>query len=341
MFFSHHDFDAHENLTFVHDQKSGLRAIIAIHNTTLGAALGGCRIWQYSTEADAIRDVLRLSRGMTYKAALAGLKLGGGKSVVLLDKGQRKTPLMMRRLGEAVESLNGQYVIAEDVGATPDDMTSIAKKTSHVSGLLTTTGDPSPWTARSVFYCLKKAVELKFNKSLSETTISVKGLGAVGYALCELLYNAACQKLIVSDLDEAKVLKAVRAFKAEPCPVDTAHLQKVDVFSPCALGGDLSSETIPEIRAGIICGAANNQLATPYDDARLYHKDILYCPDYLVNAGGLINVSRSLLDMTKEEAEKKILASVDILNRVVREAIERSIPTGQIADYIARQRFMK
>jgi len=340
MYFSHTDFDNHEQCTFINDPKTNLRAIICIHSTSLGASLGGCRILNYANDADAITDALRLSRGMTYKAAIAGLNLGGGKSVILLGKGQQKTPEMMRSLGRAIKKLNGKYIVAEDVGATPEDMADIAKETFYVSGLAHKTGDPSPWTAKGVFLCLKQAVEMKLNKTLAETSVSVKGLGSVGFELCRLLHEAgSC--LVVSDLVEERVFKAINEFDATACYTDVAHLQNVDVFSPCALGADLNETTIPEIRAHIICGGANNQLATPHDDGRLYQRKILYCPDYLVNAGGVINVSRPVLGLSESDATKKLMMLVETLKKVINETVQRNVPTGQVADYIAKQRFMK
>lgn len=340
MFFSHPEFDNHENAFFINDADTNLRAVICVHSTKLGPALGGCRFWHYAADTDAVTDAMRLSRAMTYKAAIAGLRLGGGKSVVLLKKGQTKTPEMLRALGRAVAQLQGHYVVAQDVGATEDDMAQIAQETTHVSGLSDVTGLPSPWTAKGIFVCMEKAVSLRLHKPLSDISVSIKGLGAVGFELCRLLHEAGT-RLIVSDIDEAKTIKAVKAFDATACYADTAHLQNVDVFAPCALGAELSEMTIPEIKAKIICGGANNQLEGPHDDGRLHQRKILYCPDYLVNAGGLINVSRPVLEMSEEEATKKLVLLSNTLEKVFQESNQRNVPTGQVTDYIALQRFTK
>ena len=289
--FTHPEFDGHEQVVFSQNGRDGLKSIIAIHNSTLGPALGGCRIWNYQTEADALSDVLRLSRGMSYKAALAGLPLGGGKSVILADSRTEKTPAMMRAMGRAVERLGGRYIIAEDVGAEVADMDEIAKETRHVSGVSGGAGDPSPWTAEGVFLSLKAAVRHRLGRDLGGVRVSVTGLGHVGSNLCQLLAQAGA-RLLVSDIREEAVARMVEAHGAATVPAGEAHAAEADVFAPCALGAGLNETTIPEITARIVCGAANNQLAVAADDARLAECGILYAPDYLVNAGGLISVAR-------------------------------------------------
>ena len=266
--FDHPDFDAHEQVVFAHDPASGLRAIIAIHDTTLGPALGGCRIWGYASEAEALADVLRLSRGMSYKAALAGLPLGGGKAVVMTAPGRPKTPAMMRAMGAAVERLGGRYITAEDVGSSVADMDAVAAATAHVAGRDGDGGDPSPFTARGVFLCLEAAVRHRLGRDLAGVHVAVKGLGHVGFALAGMLH-AAGARLTVADIDAGRVARAREAFGAAPAPVEAIAAVEADVFAPCALGGDLSEAAIPRLGAGIVCGAANNQLATAEDGMRL------------------------------------------------------------------------
>lgn len=303
--FSHPEFDGHETLTFAQNSTVGLRAIIAIHDTRLGPALGGCRIWKYDSEADALGDVLRLSRGMSYKAALADLPLGGGKSVILADSQTEKTPEMMRAMGRAVERLGGKYIVAEDVGATVADMDEVAKETAHVSGVTGGVGDPSPWTAEGVFLSLRASVRHKLGRDLDGVSVSVTGLGNVGSHLCRFLSDAGA-RLKVSDILTDAVERIVATHGAEPVAVEEAHRIEADVYAPCALGAGLNGATIPEIRARVICGAANNQLATPADGHRLVERGILYAPDYLVNAGGLISVARSAVELSDDQARAKL-----------------------------------
>ena len=303
--FDHPDFDAHEDVVFAHDPATGLRAIIAIHDTTLGPALGGCRIRDYASDDAALADVLRLSRGMSYKAALAGLPLGGGKAVILTAPGRPKTPAMMRAMGRAVERLGGRYVTAEDVGSTVADMDEVAKATAHVGGRAGDGGDPSPFTARGVFLCLEAAVRHRLGRDLAGVHVALKGLGHVGFALAGFLH-AAGARLTVADIDAGRVAEAKRAFGAAVAPVEAIAALGADVFAPCALGGDLCAAAIPRLGAGIVCGAANNQLATAEDDIRLARRGVLYCPDYLVNAGGVISVARKPLGLTPEAVEAKL-----------------------------------
>lgn len=336
--FTHPDFDGHEQLVFSQNERDGLKAIIAVHDTTLGPALGGCRIWHYETEAAAVADVLRLSRGMSYKSALAGLALGGGKSVVLADSRTEKTPAMMRAMGRAVERLSGRYIAAEDVGATPEDMDEIAKETNHVAGLTTGVGDPSPWTAEGVFRSLEAAVHHRLGRGLSGVRVAVVGLGSVGGNLCRLLAGAGAE-LTVSDIRQAAVERMVADYNATPIAPEDAHKAEVDLFAPCALGAVLNVGTIPEIRAQIICGAANNQLAKPEDDARLAERGILYCPDYLVNAGGIISVARPKTGLSDAAAETKLAQIPETLLEVFALAERDAIAPGAAADKLARARF--
>jgi leucine dehydrogenase len=335
--FTHPDFDGHEQVVFSQNGRHGLKSIIAIHNTTLGPALGGCRIWDYETEGAALSDVLRLSRGMSYKAALAGLPLGGGKSVILADSRTEKTPGMMRAMGRAVERLGGRYIIAEDVGAEVADMDEIARETRHVSGLSGGAGDPSPWTAEGVFLSLRAAVRHRLGRDLSGVRVSVTGLGHVGSNLCRLLAQAGV-RLLVSDIREEAIARMVEAHGAAAVPVGEAHTVEADVFAPCALGAGLNEATIPQIAALIICGAANNQLAVAGDDARLAERGILYAPDYLVNAGGLISVARPSTGLSDAEARAKLERIPETLLHVFELAEREGVAPGAAADRLAQAR---
>jgi leucine dehydrogenase len=335
--FTHPDFDGHEQVVFSQNGRHGLKSIIAIHDTTLGPALGGCRIWDYETEADALRDVLRLSRGMSYKAALAGLPLGGGKSVILADSRTEKTPGMMRAMGRAVERLGGRYIIAEDVGAEVADMDEIARETRHVSGLSGGAGDPSPWTAEGVFLSLKAAVRHRLGRDLDGAAVSVTGLGHVGSNLCRMLAGAGA-RLLVSDIREDAVAAIVAAHGATAVAADEAHAAEVDVFAPCALGAGLNQATIPGIRARVVCGAANNQLGVGEDDARLAANGILYAPDYLVNAGGLISVARPTTGLSDAEARARLEHIPETLLHVFELAEREGIAPGAAADRLAQAR---
>ena len=335
--YTHPDFDAHEQVVHAFDAATGLKSILAVHSTALGPALGGCRIWNYPTETEALTDVLRLSRGMTYKAALAGLALGGGKSVILADSRADKTPAMMRAMGRAVERLAGRYIIAEDVGATVADMDEIAKETVHVSGVSSGAGDPSPWTAKGVFLSMQAAARHRWGTALRGRRVAVTGLGNVGTNLCMMLHEAGA-KLVVSDIRAEAVVHVVGLTGAETVDPDQTHRVDADIFAPCALGAGLNEATIPELQAEIVCGAANNQLATPEDGARLAGRGILYAPDYLVNAGGLISVARAPLSLSDDQAEAKLGAIPRTLQVVFLEATAQQITTDAAADRLAEAR---
>ncbi len=335
--FTHPDFDGHEQVVFSQNGRHGLKSIIAIHDTTLGPALGGCRIWKYRTEADALSDVLRLSRGMSYKAALTGLALGGGKSVILADSRTEKTPGMMRAMGRAVERLGGRYIIAEDVGAEVADMDQIARETRHVSGVSGGVGDPSPWTARGVFLALRAAVRHRLGRDLDGVRVAVTGLGHVGSNLCRMLAGAGV-RLLVSDIREDAVAGIVEAHGATAIAAEEAHSAAADVFAPCALGAGLNRTTIPQIKAAIVCGAANNQLAVAGDDARLAARGILYAPDYLVNAGGLISVARPSTGLSEADARAKLESIPETLLHVFELAERSGIAPGAAADRLAMTR---
>ncbi|MEM7056214.1 MAG: Glu/Leu/Phe/Val dehydrogenase dimerization domain-containing protein [Pseudomonadota bacterium] len=335
--FDHPDYDDHEQVVFARDAAAGLTAIIAVHNTNLGPGLGGCRIWNYCTEAEAVADALRLSRGMTYKAALAGLALGGGKSVILADRSE-KTPAMMRAMGRAVDRLAGRYIVAEDVGATVQDIDLMAQETQHVSGRSGRSGDPSPWTAEGVYLSMQAAAQIRWGTDLNGRTVTVKGLGSVGASLCEKLH-AAGAVLKVADIRDDAVRRVCDKTGAEAVAAKAAHAQPAEVFAPCALGAGLNPSTIDDIQAEIICGAANNQLATPSDGYLLLGRSILYAPDYLVNAGGVISVAREPLGLTESDAQAKVKEIPETLRRVLKMAAQQGICPGQAADRLAESKF--
>jgi leucine dehydrogenase len=340
--FDHPEFDQHESVIFVDDAGTGLQAIIAIHSTALGPAAGGCRRWQYADSSAALTDALRLSRGMTYKNAIAGLKFGGGKSVILATDTAPKSPELFRAFGRAVESLRGQYVTAEDVGCSVDDMRSVNAETSYVSGLpksgANAGGDPSPLTAMGVFLGIKAAVQERLGKdSLQGISVAVQGVGNVGLNLCRLLHEAGA-RLIVADVNRHNLQLARDELPVTEVAPNALLFSKVDVLAPCALGNVLTAQTIPNIQAKIVAGAANNQLATETDGARLASREILYAPDYVINAGGIINVAHEYFGNSSEE---KVLAEIGEipkrLNRIFAEAAETGEATNLIADRMARR----
>lgn len=339
--FSASDFDGHETVQFFHDEETGLTCIIAIHNSNLGPALGGCRMWAYESEQDAIDDVLRLSRGMTYKSALAGLNFGGGKAVIIGDPRSAKSPELFRSFGKAVEQLNGRYITAEDVGTSVQDLEYARLETRHVAGITEGgSGDPSPATAYGVFCGIKAAVQHRLGSSdLNGVTVALQGLGSVGWNLGESLHEAGA-RLIVADLNETAVKKALDLFSAEVADPNRIHEAKADVYAPCALGATLNERSIPEIKAPVIAGSANNQLATTANDDDLRDRKILYAPDYVINAGGVINISHEGPSYNLQTA----FAHVGKIQTTLREIFERadseSIATGKAADKQAEDRFM-
>ncbi len=345
--YNHPEFDQHEHVSFFSCSKTGLKAIIAIHNTHLGPALGGCRMWKYATEEQALYDVLRLSKAMTYKAALAGIPSGGGKSVILGDPKADKTAEMMKSMGRAVENLGGRYIIAEDVGTSVEDMNYIHQTTQHVTGVFQNnegSGDPSPTTAYGVFLGLKSAVKHRLQKeSLHGVTISVQGLGHVGYHLCKLLH-AAGAKLYVCDLEEEKVLRAVDQFGAIALPLDEIYDLKADVFAPCALGSILNEATIQRLRVSIVAGAANNQLEKLEDGVLLSERYILYAPDYVINAAGLIRVYYEYASSRENPfSEKKVIEHLEKipqkLEMIFSYANKHGLSTSAAADALAEEVF--
>ncbi len=340
-FFTHAEFDNHESLHFFHDEATGLQAIVALHSTALGPGAGGCRRWIYANEADALTDALRLSRGMTYKNAVAGLNFGGGKAVILGNEKAPKSPELFAAFGRAVDSLGGRYITAEDVGCSVDDMRYVREQTEFVSGLPQTGssagGDPSPWTAIGCLQGIEAAVESRLGTdSLKGVRVAVQGVGHVGLHLCRLLHEAGAE-LYVSDVNREN-LKAASAELPVTIVAPTELIYSdVDVLAPCALGNILTSTTIPKIRAKVIAGAANNQLATAADGARLAERDILYAPDYVINAGGIISVAREYYGSSSEEEVRVDVSRIrDRLQAIFDEAKSTGRPTNELADELAR-----
>ena len=340
--FNHPEFDQHESIHFFEDRGSGLRAIIAIHSTALGPAAGGCRRWTYASDDLALTDVLRLSRGMTYKNAVAGLPFGGGKSVILAAERAPKSRALFEAFGRAVDSLNGRYITAEDVGISVDDMRTVRRSTAFVSGLpqngANAGGDPSPWTALGVFHGIEAALAVRLGvDSLAGITVAVQGVGHVGAHLCKRLH-AAGARLVIADVNSESLRTVCEHVPAEVVsPRDILSID-ADVLAPCALGNVLNSQTIPHIRAKVVAGAANNQLASADDGARLTERGILYAPDYVVNAGGVISVAHEYLgDSTEERVRGEVCRIPERLHHIFAEAESSAQPTNVVADELARR----
>lgn len=344
--FQHAAFDHHELVAYHADPGSGLRAIIAVHNTRLGKGLGGCRMWPYASEDEALTDVLRLSRGMTYKAALAGLPQGGGKSVILGDPRRDKTPAMMRAMGRFVETLGGRYVVAEDSGTNVADIRLMAQETRHVGGLADEkaaaagrTGDPSPATAYGVFVGIRAAVRAKLGREdLKGLRVAIQGLGNVGSRLAAHLHEAGA-KLWVTDLQATAVERCVEAFGATAVAMDEIFAVEAEVFAPCALGAVINDRTLPRLKAPIVAGAANNQLAEARHDQALADRGILYAPDYVINAGGIIDIYYEGPGYDAATVRAHLDRIGETLGTVFERARQQNRPTGEIADRMAEERF--
>ncbi len=332
------DFDNHEQVVYCSDKASGLKAIIAVHSTALGPAAGGCRFWDYASDEAALKDVLRLSKGMTYKNAMAGLKLGGGKGVIIGDPKSLKSDDLFKAFGTAVNNLNGRYYTAEDVNITTGDMAIVNQSTEFVSGLEGKSGNPGPFTALGTFLGIKAAVKFKLGKDdLTGIKVAVQGLGSVGYSLCEKLHNAGAE-LIVTDINQVALDKAAAELNATVVGLDEIYSQDVDVFSPCALGASIDDNSIAQLKAVIIAGCANNQLAEARHDQILLEKGILYAPDYVINAGGIINVALEIYPepYCADSATKLVENIYHTLMNVFETAAAQNMPTGLIADQMAR-----
>ncbi len=333
---------SHEQVVFCNDPDTGLKSIIAIHDTTIGPALGGCRMLPYATEQEAMRDVLRLSRGMSYKAALAGLNLGGGKSIIIGDAKTEKSELLFRSFGRFIEGLGGRYITAEDVGTSVRDMEWVRMETQYVTGIsraLGGSGDPSPVTAYGVFVGMQAAVKHQLGKgSLTGLKVSVQGVGHVGYHLCKHLHDSGAE-LYVSDVDKASLEAVKNEFGATVVELDEIYGLDVDIYAPCALGATINDKTLNQLKCSIIAGAANNQLENESDHGqKVKDKGILYAPDYAINSGGLINVANEIEGYNRERAFSQADGVYDTLLKIFKVSDEENIPTHIAGNRVAEKR---
>lgn len=330
-------FDDHEQIVFCSDPRSGLKAIICIHDTSLGPAVGGCRMWEYNTDEGALVDALRLSRGMSYKNAMAGLKMGGGKSVIIGNAKSHKSEALFRTFGRYIESLSGRYITAEDVGITPEDMAIVNKETNYVVGLEGKSGDPSPVTAYGVYIGMKSAVKHRLGTdSLDGIKVAVQGAGHVGHYLCQHLVEEGA-KIFITDINKESVDKVVADCGATPVDINDIYGLDVDVYAPCALGATVNDDTIPRLKASVIAGCANNVLAEDRHGEELRKRGILYAPDYVINAGGIINVSFEE-NYNKDVAIKKVDEIYGTLTEIFEKAEAEDKTTNIVADELARKR---
>jgi len=331
----------HEQVVFCHNKDAGLKAIIAIHNTVLGPALGGTRMWAYKTEQEALNDVLRLSRGMTYKAAVSGINLGGGKAVIIGDPSKDKSEALFRAFGRFINSLNGRYITAEDVGIDVNDMEYVLKETEFVTGVHQVhggSGDPSPFTAFGTLQGLMAALNVKFgNEDVGKYSYAVQGVGHVGFEFVKLLREQGA-KVWVTDINQESVKRCVDEFGCEAVGLDEIYDVPADVYSPCALGGTVNEQTLPRLKCTVICGAANNQLANDAIGDEVEKRGILYAPDYAVNAGGLMNVSLEIDGYNRERAMRMMRTIYYNLGKIFQIAKRDGIPTYKAADRMAEER---
>jgi leucine dehydrogenase len=334
-------FDDHERVVFCSDKNTGLQAIIAIHSTALGPAAGGCRLWSYATADEALHDVLRLSQGMSYKNAMAGLNFGGGKAVIMRTPDFQDGEALFEAFGDCVEQQNGRYITAEDVGMSVSIMETIARRTKHVSGLPRkgnqAGGDPSPKTAFGIFKGIEAAVQFKLQaETVAGLTVAIQGVGHVGYNLCKFLSEAGA-KLLVADIDQDRVNRVCDEFGAKAVDRNEILFQQVDVVAPCALGAILTKDSISKLQTKIVAGGANNQLETHADGQRITDAGILYAPDYVINAGGIINVSSEYYgNCTDEEVMNQVAAIGPRLTGIFEEAAATGKSTSEIANTQAR-----
>jgi leucine dehydrogenase len=332
----------HEQVVFCNDDATGLKAIIAIHDTTLGPALGGTRMWDYASEEDAIQDVLRLSRGMSFKAAISGLELGGGKAVIIGDSNTEKTEALMRKFGQYVDSLGGKYITAEDVGMNPEDMEYVRMETKHVTGIpesIGGSGDPSPVTAFGVFMGMKASAKFKWGSdNLDGKRVLVQGVGHVGENLVKHLTDDGAN-VIINDINETRLSELAKDYGSKIVMGDSIYDLDIDIYSPCALGATVNPATINRLKCQIIAGAANNQLADELRDGQLCtDKGIVYAPDFLINAGGLINVYSEINGYDREHAINQTRAIYDTTLEILKKAEIENITTNAAALEIAEQR---
>ncbi|WP_088331782.1 Glu/Leu/Phe/Val dehydrogenase dimerization domain-containing protein [Lacimicrobium sp. SS2-24] len=345
--FDHAAYDKHEHVAFYHDVKSGLKAIIAVHNTNLGPSLGGCRMWPYANSSEALTDVLRLSKGMSYKSAMANLKLGGGKSVIIGDPRKEKTADMMLAMGDFVQSLGGKYISAEDSGISVSDLKTMSQRSDYIAGTQAAyrydggpaDGNPAPSTAYGVFMGLKASVAYGLKTDLNGVSVAIQGLGHVGYRLAEHLHNAGA-KLYVTDIYPDNLEQAKQQFNATVVSPDEIFALDVDVFAPCALGSAINDQTIDQIKARVIAGAANNQLAEERHGQALKDKGILYAPDYVINAGGVIDIYHQRQGSSAQALREHLEGIGETLNEIYRKAEQQGLPTNIEANKIAEQRFL-
>jgi len=332
----------HEQVLFCYDHETGLKAIIAVHNTNLGPALGGTRMWMYKNDNDALTDVLRLSRGMTYKAAISGLNLGGGKAVIIGDSKKDKTEAMFRRFGKFVNSLSGKYITAEDVGTSTKDMEYIAKETKHVTGLPESMGgggDPSPVTAHGVYMGMKASAKSVWGSdNLSGKKVVVQGVGHVGENLVKQLTHDGA-KVYITDINQEALAHVAGLYKAEVISPDSVYTMDMDIYAPCALGATLNTENIGHLKCAIVSGAANNQLADENVHGQmLMDKGIVYAPDFLINAGGLINVYSELQGYNRDNAFKQTEHIYNVTLDILKKSKDEKIPSHVAAKQMAEKR---
>jgi leucine dehydrogenase len=328
----------HEQVLLSHDPSCGYFGIIAIHDTTLGPALGGTRFWQYASTDEAITDALRLARGMTYKSAVAGINLGGGKSVIVGDNKRQDREALFRAHGRFVETLNGRYITAEDIGTSPADMEYIKLETDHVAGLLGLSGDPSPVTAYGVYVGMKASAKARWGSdSLKGKRVAVQGCGNVATHLCRHLHKEGV-RLVVTDIDPAKVERVVSETGADTVAPDAIYDVPADVYAPCALGATINDDTLARLKVEIIAGGANNQLAEDRHGDLLEQRGLLYAPDYVINGGGVINVYGELHRWPHERSKQKAGEIYETLLRIFEIARRERIPTYRAADRLAEER---
>jgi len=339
--FSNPEFDNHESVYAFTDPKSLMRCFIAVHNTKMGPASGGTRFWNYADDEEALSDALRLSKAMSYKNALAGIPLGGGKGVIIKPKEPFDRKNLFTAYGKAIDKVGGKYITAEDVGVSPDDMATIKNETDFVAGLevgISASGDPSPHTADGILRGMEEAVKYKLGvEGLGGITVAIQGLGHVGYDLARRLHRVGAH-LIVSDINKCLTKKAEQELDATVVSINEIHAQEADIFSPCALGGSINPDTLPDIEAYIIAGAANNQLSDSSIGIKLLKKNILHCPDYIINAGGIINVAS---EISGHYDRSWVSDKIDNIRRNLKEVFKQSelskTPTNEVADNMARK----